>query len=74
MANDALNNWPLLYIISVDVGCANVICSDKTGTLTQNEMTVTQIYSSDDYYAEVNMGLFEIMSLTFLTRSDKNQA
>ncbi|KAF1637467.1 Calcium-transporting ATPase type 2C member 2, partial [Eudyptes filholi] len=35
-------------------GCCNVICSDKTGTLTANEMTVTRLVTSDGFQAEVS--------------------
>ena len=43
----------MVLFCSLSVGCVDVICSDKTGTLTKNEMTVTQIYTSDGYLAEV---------------------
>ena len=32
------------------LGCVSVICSDKTGTLTQNKMTVQEIYIDDKVY------------------------
>lgn len=32
------------------LGCVSVICSDKTGTLTQNKMTVQQIYMNHKVY------------------------
>ncbi|KAL0985320.1 hypothetical protein UPYG_G00155430 [Umbra pygmaea] len=35
------------------LGCCNVICSDKTGTLTKNEMTVTHMFTSDGLHVEV---------------------
>jgi magnesium-transporting ATPase (P-type) len=38
------------------LGCATVICTDKTGTLTQNRMAVRSIYVPDQFVAVADAG------------------
>ena len=53
------------------LGCAGVICSDKTGTLTQNRMTVKQVWSSGDRHRKEALTIGALCNDTVLSPDGK---
>ncbi len=45
------------------LGGCSCICTDKTGTLTQNKMTVTRVYSADGHEVDANSLICTCMSV-----------
>src|SRR5690625_7709359 len=54
------------------LGCASIICSDKTGTMTENQMTVKEIYVNGEYLYVTGEG-YDIQGEYFLNNNKVNR-
>jgi len=64
------NDIGVIIFVHCFAGCVNVICCDKTGTLTKNKMTVVELRTSDGVTAAINPHYQYVMNGQTLSKDE----